>query len=156
MITQIATVADSESDLVEIYTDGSCSPNPGAGGWAALLRFRGTERELSGGMAATTNNQMELRAAVEALKALKRPCKVLLSTDSKYVQEGISNWVHGWQKRGWRTADGAPVKNQALWQELIAEAQRHQVQWLWVRAHNGHSENERVDLLAKAALGAAK
>ena len=139
------------SDRVLIHTDGACLGNPGPGGWAALLRFGGRERELSGAEADTTNNRMELMAAIAALEALSRPCKVALYTDSRYVQQGIGEWLPRWQARGWRTADGKPVKNQDLWQRLAAAAAGHQVDWHWVRGHSGHADNERVDQLARAA-----
>jgi ribonuclease HI len=135
---------------VEIFTDGACRGNPGPGGWAALLRTGDREREIGGGEAHTTNNRMELRAAIEALNTLKRPCRVEIHTDSNYVREGITNWIHGWQRNGWRTADKKPVKNADLWQELIDAAARHQVRWHWVKGHSGHPENDRVDALACA------
>ncbi|PKM08622.1 MAG: ribonuclease HI [Gammaproteobacteria bacterium HGW-Gammaproteobacteria-4] len=136
---------------IEIHTDGACLGNPGPGGWGVLLRCDGRERELSGNERDTTNNRMELMAAIMALEALSEPCTVALHTDSQYVQKGISEWLAGWQRRGWKTAAGAPVKNQDLWQRLSAAAARHTVQWLWVRGHNGHPENERVDALARNA-----
>ena len=135
---------------VEIHTDGACLGNPGPGGWAALLRHGGVERELAGGEAATTNNRMELMAAIMALEALKSPCEVVLSTDSQYVQKGIGEWLPNWIRRGWKTAGGDPVKNQDLWQRLHAAAQPHKVAWKWVKGHAGHAENERVDQLARA------
>lgn len=135
---------------VEIATDGACKGNPGPGGWAALLRFGDREMELSGGEPLTTNNRMEMMAAIRALEALKRPCRITLSTDSKYVMDGITRWVHGWQRNGWRTADRKPVKNADLWQELVAATARHKIDWQWVRGHNGHPDNERVDALACA------
>lgn len=135
---------------VEIHTDGACLGNPGPGGWAALLRHEGRERELAGGEAQTTNNRMELLAAIMALEALKSPCTVVLSTDSQYVQKGIGEWLPNWIRRGWKTAAGEPVKNQDLWQRLQAATQPHQVQWKWVKGHAGHVENERVDKLARA------
>ena len=136
---------------VEIHTDGACLGNPGPGGWAALLRHAGTERELAGGEAATTNNRMELMAAIMALEALKSPCEVVLSTDSQYVQKGIGEWLPNWIRRGWKTAGGDPVKNRDLWERLQAAAKPHKVQWKWVKGHAGHVENERVDQLARAA-----
>ncbi|PKM16861.1 MAG: ribonuclease HI [Gammaproteobacteria bacterium HGW-Gammaproteobacteria-2] len=136
---------------VEIHTDGACLGNPGPGGWGVLLRCDGRERELSGNEPDTTNNRMELMAAIMALEALSEPCTVALHTDSQYVQKGISEWLAGWQRRGWKTAAGEPVKNKDLWQRLSAAAASHTVQWLWVRGHNGHPENERVDELARAA-----
>ena len=135
---------------VEIFTDGACRGNPGPGGWAALLRTGDREREVSGGEALTTNNRMELRAAIEALNALKKPCRVELHTDSNYVRDGITKWIHGWQRNGWRTADKKPVKNAELWEELLEAAARHQVKWHWVKGHSGHPENDRVDALACA------
>ncbi len=146
-----ATAVDRRATTVDIFTDGACLGNPGPGGWAALLRSRtGHERELSGGEAHTTNNRMELMAAIEALEALKRPCQVSLTTDSRYVMQGIEQWLPRWQARGWRTASGQPVKNQDLWQRLAEAAGRHRVSWHWVRGHAGHVENERVDKAARA------
>lgn len=136
---------------VEIFTDGACKGNPGPGGWGAILRAGGHEKELSGGEAGTTNNRMELMAAIQALKALTRPCEVVLHTDSTYVRDGITKWVHGWQRNGWRTADRKPVKNAELWQALVEAAAPHAVEWRWVRGHAGHPENERADQLACAA-----
>ncbi len=136
--------------MVHIHTDGACLGNPGPGGWAALLVHGGTERELAGGEAQTTNNRMELLAAIMALEALKSPCQVVLSTDSQYVQKGIGEWLPNWIRRGWKTAAGEPVKNQDLWQRLQAAAAPHRVQWKWVKGHAGHVENERVDKLARA------
>ena len=135
---------------VEIHTDGACLGNPGPGGWAALLRHEGRERELAGGEAQTTNNRMELMAAIMALEALRSPCTVVLSTDSQYVQKGIGEWLPNWIRRGWKTAAGEPVKNQDLWQRLDAAARPHRIQWKWVKGHAGHIENERVDKLARA------
>jgi len=135
---------------VEIFTDGACRGNPGPGGWAALLRTGDKEREISGGEAHTTNNRMELRGAIEALNALKRPCRVELHSDSQYVRDGITKWIHGWQRNGWRTADKKPVKNADLWQELLNAEARHDVKWHWVKGHSGHPENDRVDALACA------
>lgn len=137
--------------VVEAFTDGACLGNPGPGGWAALLRYGGTERLLSGADPATTNNRMELMAAIEALAALKREASVRLSTDSQYVQRGITEWVPRWKRNGWRTADGKPVANQDLWQRLDALVAGHAVAWLWVRGHSGHPENERVDRAAREA-----
>jgi ribonuclease HI len=136
---------------VEIHTDGACLGNPGPGGWAALLRYGGRERELSGGEPATTNNRMELMAAIMALETLTGPCKAHLHTDSRYVQQGIGEWLPNWLRRGWKTSGGGEVKNRDLWERLYAVASRHQVRWIWVRGHNGHPENERVDALARAA-----
>jgi ribonuclease HI len=135
---------------IEIHTDGACLGNPGPGGWAALLRFNGTDRELAGGEAQTTNNRMELMGAIAALEALKEPCAVVLHSDSKYVLQGISEWMPGWKRKGWKTAGGSAVKNQDLWQRLDAAAAPHRMQWQWVKGHNGHPENERVDALARA------
>ena len=137
---------------VEIFTDGACRGNPGPGGWAAILRYCETEKELSGGEALTTNNRMEMTAAIAGLEALKRPCRVRLYTDSQYVRDGITQWLPGWKARQWRTADKKPVKNVDLWQRLDAAAARHEVEWLWVRGHAGHPENERADALARAAV----
>ena len=134
---------------VEIHTDGACLGNPGPGGWAALLRYGGRERELSGGEPATTNNRMELMAAIMALEALTTACKARLHTDSRYVQQGIGEWLPNWLRRGWKTSGGDPVKNRDLWERLHAAAARHQVQWIWVKGHAGHVENERVDVLAR-------
>ena len=134
---------------VDIHTDGACLGNPGPGGWAALLCWRGVERELSGGEPATTNNRMELMAAIAALETLKEPCTVVLTTDSKYVRQGITEWMAGWVRRGWKTSGGDPVKNRDLWERLHAAAGRHTVDWRWVKGHAGHPENERVDQLAR-------
>jgi ribonuclease HI len=143
------------TDVVEIATDGACKGNPGPGGWGAVLRFGGAEKELSGGDPNTTNNRMELTAAIEALNALVRPCAVKLSTDSRYVLDGLTKWVHGWKKNGWQTADRKPVKNAELWHALIAAVDRHQVEWIWVKGHAGHPDNERADKLASDAAVAA-
>ena len=139
---------------VEIFTDGACKGNPGPGGWGALLRMGRHEKELSGSDPATTNNRMELTAAIRALQALVEPCRVTLHSDSKYVLEGITRWVHGWKKNGWKTAAKKPVQNAELWHELIEAAGRHEVEWVWVKGHDGHPENERVDTLACAAAEA--
>lgn len=136
---------------VDIFTDGACKGNPGPGGWGAILRSGETEKEISGGEPLTTNNRMEMMAAVEALNALKRPCTVTLHTDSKYVMDGITKWVFGWQRNGWKTADRKPVKNAELWQALLAAVAPHKVSWKWVKGHAGHPENERADALACAA-----
>ncbi|MBN8817789.1 MAG: ribonuclease HI [Sphingomonas sp.] len=144
------------SEAVHLFTDGACKGNPGPGGWGVLLRFNGHEKELSGGEAHTTNNRMELMAAIEGLKALTRPCHVVLSTDSSYVKDGITKWIHGWKRNGWRTADKKPVKNADLWQALLDASHRHQVDWQWVKGHAGHPENERADRLASAAAEAAR
>ena len=137
---------------VEIFTDGACSGNPGPGGWGAILRYGDVEKELSGGDPATTNNRMELMAAIAALEALKRGCRVRLYTDSQYVRDGITRWVHNWKARNWRTADKKAVKNVDLWQRLEEAAAAHDVEWIWVRGHAGHPENERADLLARSAI----
>lgn len=134
---------------VEIHTDGACLGNPGPGGWAALLCWRGNERELAGGEVATTNNRMELMAAIVALETLKEPCDVVLTTDSQYVRQGITEWMANWLRRGWKTAGGDPVKNRDLWERLHAATARHAVEWRWVKGHAGHPENERVDQLAR-------
>lgn len=138
-------------DIVEIFSDGSCLGNPGAGGWGVLLRWRGHEKELSGGAAQTTNNRMELTAAIRALQELKKPSKVALTTDSRYVIQGITDWMPAWVARGWKTASKQPVKNQDLWQELHQAIQVHDIDWRWVKGHAGHDENERVDDLARNA-----
>jgi ribonuclease HI len=135
-------------DKVEIFTDGACKGNPGPGGWGAWLKNGEHEKEICGGELNTTNNRMELMAVIEALSALTRPCDIVLHTDSQYVQKGISEWIHGWKKRGWKTAAKEPVKNADLWQALDAAQARHQVEWRWVRGHNGHPGNERADQLA--------
>ena len=135
---------------VEIFTDGACKGNPGPGGWGAVLRSAGKEREISGGEALTTNNRMELMAAIEALNALKKPCRVQLWTDSNYVRDGITKWIHGWRRNGWKTADRKPVKNAELWQALLDACQPHRIDWHWVKGHAGHPENERADALACA------
>ena len=137
---------------VELYTDGACSGNPGPGGWGALLRCKGVEKELSGGEPQTTNNRMELMAAIAGLEALSRPCAVALFTDSEYVMKGVTQWMRGWKARGWVTAAKQPVKNVDLWQRLDAALAPHQVAWTWVKGHDGHVENERVDALARAAI----
>jgi len=144
---------DSETaqDTVEIWTDGGCKPNPGPGGWAAILSFRGTVRELSGAEADTTNNRMELTAAAAALEALKRPCAVILHTDSEYVKNGITRWHTGWVNKNWRTANGDPVKNMDLWRRLLDAAKPHAIDWRWIRGHSGNVMNERADQLATAA-----
>jgi ribonuclease HI len=142
----------SEDELVEIYADGACSGNPGPGGWAAILRYRGVEKELSGGELDTTNNRMELMAAIRALEALNRPVPVRIHTDSMYVKDGITRWIHAWKKKGWLTADKKPVKNVDLWQRLDRALAEHKIEWEWVKGHAGHPENERADKLARAAI----
>jgi ribonuclease HI len=137
---------------VELFTDGACTGNPGPGGWGAILRFQGKERELFGGEPDTTNNRMEMMAVIEGLSALKRSCEVAVYTDSQYVQKGISAWILGWKKRGWKTADNKPVKNIDLWQKLDALVADHKVTWHWVKGHAGHVENERADALARKGL----
>ena len=137
---------------VEIFTDGACKGNPGAGGWGALLTVDGHEKEIFGGELNTTNNRMELKAVIEALTTLTRPCEVVLHTDSQYVQKGISEWIHGWKKRGWKTAAKEPVKNEDLWKALDAIQATHTVDWRWVRGHNGHPGNERADVLANRGV----
>jgi ribonuclease HI len=141
---------------VVIYTDGACSGNPGPGGWGAILMSGTHRKELCGGEAGTTNNRMELMAAIESLEALKRPSDVTLYTDSNYVKDGISKWIHGWKKNGWRTADKKPVKNAELWQRLDAARNRHEIEWHWVKGHAGHPENERADELAREGMAAFK
>jgi ribonuclease HI len=147
MSTGKADLAD-----VEIFTDGACSGNPGPGGWGAILRAGKTERELSGGAANTTNNRMEMMAAISALEALKRPCRVGLHTDSMYLRDGITKWIAKWKRNGWRTAAKTPVKNADLWQRLEAAIERHDIRWVWVKGHAGHPENERADALARKEI----
>ncbi|HQV88772.1 MAG: ribonuclease HI [Nitrosomonas sp.] len=142
----------SGSKIVEIYTDGACKGNPGIGGWGALLRYAGQEREIFGGEKLTTNNRMELLAAIRALESLKRPCKVHLHTDSQYVQKGISEWIESWKMRNWLTSAKKPVKNDDLWKLLDHLTQRHEIEWCWVRGHSGHPENERADELANRGV----
>ena len=137
---------------MDIYADGACKGNPGAGGWGALLEHGGKIRELYGGEAQTTNNRMELTAVIRALEALRRPCRAKVHTDSQYVQRGISAWIHDWKRRGWRTADRKPVKNQDLWRRLDELAQQHDVEWIWVKGHAGHPGNERADALANRGV----
>jgi ribonuclease HI len=141
---------------VEIFTDGACKGNPGPGGWGAILRSNGRERELSGGESPTTNNRMELMAAIEALNALKKPCHVQLWTDSIYVRDGITKWIHGWRRNGWKTSDKKPVKNAELWQALLDATAPHRIDWHWVKGHAGHPENERADALACAEAEARR
>ena len=140
------------SEIVDVYTDGACKGNPGPGGWGVLLRWNGHEKELFGGEPHTTNNRMELRAVIEALAALKRDSSVRLHTDSKYVLDGITTWIHNWKKRGWKTAGKKPVKNVDLWQQLDALARQYTVTWVWVKGHAGHDGNERADALANRGV----
>ena len=140
---------------VEVYTDGACSGNPGPGGWGSILLFKDSRKELSGGETLTTNNRMELMAAISALEALKRPCEVHLHTDSMYVKDGITKWIKGWKKIGWKTADRKPVKNVDLWQRLEEACGAHKISWHWVRGHSGHELNEQADALARAAVPGA-
>lgn len=137
---------------VEIFTDGACRGNPGPGGWAALLRSQGVEKMFSGAEQETTNNQMELMAAIQGLEALKRASSVVLTTDSQYVRQGITQWIHGWKRNGWKTSQKQPVKNKVLWQRLDVAVAKHQVEWHWVKGHSGHEENERVDIAANDAI----
>ncbi|MEF3168695.1 MAG: ribonuclease HI [Deltaproteobacteria bacterium] len=137
---------------VEIYTDGACSGNPGPGGWGAILRYRGAEREMSGWSPSTTNNRMELLAAIRALEALNRPCEVTITTDSQYVMKGMTTWIASWKRKGWLTASREPVKNKDLWERLDALCAYHKVTWHWIRGHAGHPENERADRLARTAI----
>ena len=137
---------------VEIFTDGACRGNPGPGGWAALLRSEGVEKMFSGAEQETTNNQMELMAAIQGLEALKRASSVVLTTDSQYVRQGITQWIHGWKRNGWKTSQKQPVKNKVLWQRLDVAVAKHQVEWHWVKGHSGHEENERVDMAANDAI----
>ena len=146
----------SELPHVTVFTDGACSGNPGPGGWGAILKFGDKEKELKGGEAHTTNNRMELMAAISALEALKKPCVVDLTTDSQYVRQGITGWIHGWKKNGWRTSDKKPVKNVDLWQRLDAALKPHQVRWHWIKGHAGHDENERADQLAREGVAMAR
>ena len=142
------------SNLVQIFTDGACKGNPGPGGWGAIMKYGDHVKELNGYSAETTNNIMELTAVIEALKSLTRPCKIILTTDSNYVKNGITEWIHGWKKKGWKTANKKPVKNKDYWQLLDAEVQRHHIEWKWVKGHSGHPENERADELANEAVEA--
>ena len=149
-------MSDTARPHVTIFTDGACSGNPGPGGWGVLLRYGELEKELKGGERNTTNNRMELMAAISGLEALKRPAVVDLTTDSQYVRQGITSWIHGWKKNGWRTADKKPVKNVDLWQRLDAALKQHEVRFHWVKGHAGHVENERVDQLAREGLAAIR
>jgi ribonuclease HI len=147
----------SEMPQVEMATDGACKGNPGPGGWGAVIRMGANEKELSGGEALTTNNRMEMTAAISGLNALTKPCRVTLSTDSRYVMDGLTKWIKGWQRNGWKTADKKPVKNADLWQELLNAAKPHRIEWVWVKGHAGHPENERADRLASdAAIDAGR
>ncbi len=143
------------SDVVDVFTDGACKGNPGPGGWGVLMRWNGHEKELFGGEPQTTNNRMELRAVIEALAAIRRNSRVRLHTDSKYVHDGITSWIHNWKKRGWKTADKKPVKNVDLWQQLDALAEHYTIIWVWVRGHAGHDGNERADELANRGVVSA-
>lgn len=145
---------EQDSKIVDIFTDGACKGNPGIGGWGALLKYNGRVQELFGGEKQTTNNRMELLATIRALEALNQPCKIRLHTDSQYVQKGISEWIHAWKIRGWRTASKKPVKNADLWQQLDNLSQQHQIEWIWVRGHAGHEGNERADELANRGVAA--
>jgi len=144
------------TEIVELFADGACSGNPGPGGWGAILRFKGAEKELKGGEPHTTNNRMELMAVIEGLNALTRPCVVAVTTDSQYVQKGISEWLANWKRRGWKTADNKPVKNEDLWRRLDEARTPHRVSWHWVKGHAGHPENERADQLAREGLKEAR
>ena len=144
------------ANKVIIHTDGACSGNPGPGGWGATLAYNGTRKELSGGEAETTNNRMELTGAIMALESIKRPCKVEMHVDSAYVKDGITKWIHGWKRNGWKTADKKPVKNVELWQRLDKAIAAHNISWHWVKGHAGHSENERADELARAGMAPFK
>jgi ribonuclease HI len=145
-------MAGSDTDIVEIFSDGACSGNPGPGGWGTLLRFGGREKELSGYDPETTNNRMELIGAIAGFESLTRPCRVALTTDSQYVKKGITEWIDGWVKRGWKNSQKKPVANRDLWERLLELTEPHQVEWHWVRGHDGHAENERCDALARAAI----
>lgn len=145
-------IPDLRRNLVEIYTDGACKGNPGVGGWGALLRYAGHEKEICGGEKLTTNNRMELLAVIRALESLNRHCNIRLHTDSQYVQKGISEWIHSWKQRGWRTADKKPVKNDDLWRRLDELAAQHDIEWRWVKGHAGHDGNERADKLANRGI----
>ncbi len=147
-----AAIPDTEGKVIQIYTDGACRGNPGPGGWGAILEYDGREREMFGGERSTTNNRMELTAVIEALSALKRPCRVVLHTDSQYVQKGITEWISGWKARGWRTASKEPVKNVDLWKRLDEVVRSHHIDWVWVRGHSGHDGNERADALANKGV----
>lgn len=140
-------------DVIEMFTDGACQGNPGVGGWGVLMRYRNAEKELFGGEQYSTNNRMELMAAVEGLRALNREaCQIVITTDSEYLRRGITEWIHRWQKQGWKTANKHPVKNQDLWQALSVEAQKHQIEWRWIKGHSGHRENDIADKLARQGI----
>ncbi|MFO1152446.1 MAG: ribonuclease HI [Rhodospirillales bacterium] len=145
------SIALHDLNVVELFTDGACLGNPGPGGWGVILRWRGVEKELSGGTPLTTNNRMELTAAIEGLSALRRPCSVRIYSDSTYVRDGITRWINLWRRNGWRTADRRPIKNIDLWQKLTETMVGHEVEWHWVRGHSGHAENERADQLARSS-----
>ena len=149
-------MTEKPKQVVEIFTDGACSGNPGPGGWGAILRFGAVEKELNGSEEHTTNNRMELMAAIRGIEAVKRPCEIHLHTDSEYLRQGITTWIHSWKKRGWKTADKKPVKNQDLWERLDEAIATHQVKWHWVKGHSGHAENERADALARGAIAAMR
>ncbi|HEV2553938.1 MAG TPA: ribonuclease HI [Bosea sp. (in: a-proteobacteria)] len=144
------------TDTVEVWTDGACSGNPGPGGWGVILSYKGTQKELAGGEAMTTNNRMELMGAIAALESLTRPCTVALHTDSQYLRQGITAWIHGWKKNGWKTADRKPVKNEELWKRLDAALKQHRIEWKWVKGHAGDPMNERADELARAGMAPFK
>jgi ribonuclease HI len=151
-LRHLMNAKESSKKIVEIFTDGACSGNPGPGGWGAILRYGGVEKEMNGGEPQTTNNRMELMAAIMAIEAVKRPCEIHLHTDSEYLRNGIMTWIHSWKARGWRTADKKPVKNVDLWQRLETAIETHDVHWHWVKGHSGHIENERADELARLAI----
>jgi ribonuclease HI len=144
------------TDTIEVWTDGACSGNPGPGGWGAILSYKDTQKELCGGEAMTTNNRMELMGAIAALESLTRPCTVALHTDSQYLRQGITAWIHGWKKNGWKTADRKPVKNEELWKRLDVALKQHKIEWKWVKGHAGDAMNERADALARAGMAPFK
>ena len=141
-----------DNNIVHIFTDGACKGNPGPGGWGAIMKYGDNVKELNGYSSKTTNNIMEITAVIEALKSLTRPCAIILTTDSNYVKDGITQWIHNWKKKGWKTANKKPVKNKECWLQLDVEVQRHQIEWKWVKGHSGHPENERADELANEAV----